>query len=124
MTALVRIMMVLLPLAAEACTNFMVSPGASADGATIMSYSCDGPPFAMLTHYPAQPAHSKRELKRRGCAEEGESRGEIEEEKRAIRALATSWNSYFDSSGHHTSCSSCICCAREGVLFFCFCPLR
>ena len=55
---------------ANACTNFMVSPGASADGATIMSYSCDGPSFAALTHYPARAPPSKRQLKRKGCAEE------------------------------------------------------
>jgi dipeptidase len=65
----------------NACTNFMVSPGATTDGSTIMGYSCDGPPFAALSHYPAQPPHSKRQLKRKGCAEEGPSRGEIEEEK-------------------------------------------
>ena len=66
---------------ATACTNFMVSPGATTDGSTIMGYSCDGPAFAALTHYPAAPAHSTRQLKRQGCAEEGPSRGEIEEEQ-------------------------------------------
>ena len=72
---------------AKACTNFMVSPGASADGSTIMGYSCDGPAFATLTHYPAQPPHSKRQLKRLGCAEEGPSRGEIEEEKETYNTV-------------------------------------
>jgi dipeptidase len=71
----------------EACTNFMVSPGASADGSTVMSYSCDGPSFAALTHYPAQAPHSKRQLKRQGCAEEGPSRGEIEEEKETYNTV-------------------------------------
>ena len=63
---------------AMACTNFMVSPGASADGSAIMSYSCDGPSFAALTHYPPRAPGTKRQLKRKGCSEEGASRGEIE----------------------------------------------
>ena len=71
----------------KACTNFMVSPGATADGSTIMGYSCDGPAFAALTHYPAAPPHSKRQLKRLGCAEEGPSRGEIEEEKETYNTV-------------------------------------
>jgi hypothetical protein len=70
-----------------ACTNFMVSPGATADGSTIMSYSCDGPSFASLSHYPAQAAPSKRQLKRKGCSEEGSSRGEIEEEKETYNTV-------------------------------------
>lgn len=52
-----------------------------------MSYSCDGPSFAALTHYPAQAPHSKRQLKRQGCAEEGPSRGEIEEEKETYNTV-------------------------------------
>lgn len=72
---------------AGACTNFMVSPSASADGSTIMSYSCDGPPFAALTHYPATAPPSKRELKRMGCAQEGPSRGVIVEERETYNTV-------------------------------------
>lgn len=66
-----------------ACTNFMVSPGASADGSTLMSYSCDGPPFAALTHYPAQTNKNgtMRQLTRKGCggSQLGPVRGEVPE---------------------------------------------
>ena len=72
---------------AWACTNFMVSPGATADGAAVISYSCDGPSFAALTHYPASSGPSKRELKRRGCAEEGPSRGVITETKETYNTV-------------------------------------
>merc|ERR1719498_1725990 len=62
--------------AATACTNFMVSPGASKDG-TLASYSCDGPPFATLIHLQAQAQPSTRELNRSGCSNIGKKRADI-----------------------------------------------
>ena len=70
------IMLLGLSRTAWACTNFMVSPGASDDGSALLSYSCDdGSPYAALIHYPAKPSPSKRELTRRGCSSEGPVRG-------------------------------------------------
>ena len=87
MSLLSRLSLLAMLQVSTACTNFMASPGATVDGSTIMGYSCDGPGFAALTHYPARPANSKRSLKRRGCAEEGPSRGEIVEEKETYNTV-------------------------------------
>ena len=47
-------MLSLLPLAAVACTNYVVSPGASADGSTQMSYSSDGASlYGYMRSFPA-----------------------------------------------------------------------
>mmetsp|Transcript_99355 Transcript_99355/g.206961 ORF Transcript_99355/g.206961 Transcript_99355/m.206961 type:complete len:597 (-) Transcript_99355:96-1886(-) len=50
---------------ASACTDLLITPGASADGSTIFSYSADaGDLYGTLGHYPAgkHPAGSKRKI--------------------------------------------------------------
>eukprot|EP00933_Yihiella_yeosuensis_P005587 TRINITY_DN110138_c0_g1_i1.p1 TRINITY_DN110138_c0_g1~~TRINITY_DN110138_c0_g1_i1.p1 ORF type:complete len:589 (-),score=131.68 TRINITY_DN110138_c0_g1_i1:52-1818(-) len=54
-----------LSVLSEACTNFIVSPGASADGSTIFSYTADsGSLYGTLGHYPAgkHAAGTKRKI--------------------------------------------------------------
>ncbi len=45
--------LLLAPAIAAACTNLLVTPGASADGSTIITYTCDGEFHPILTHVPA-----------------------------------------------------------------------
>ena len=61
----------------EACTNILVTKGASADGSSIITYACDGRFHARLRHREAQehPAGTMRELRSWG----GELRGSIPE---------------------------------------------
>ena len=52
-------------LLAEACTNILVSKGASADGSTQIAYNADsGSLYGSLGHYPAQdhPPGSVRDI--------------------------------------------------------------
>lgn len=73
---------------AKACTNFMVSPGASTDGSTFMTYTCDGPSFAALTHYPASKnPPAVRNLTRSGCAQVGPVRGQVREANETFNVI-------------------------------------
>ncbi len=50
--ALVALLLMSVP--APACTNLLVTPGASADGAAYITYTCDGVFHATLRHQPAR----------------------------------------------------------------------
>ena len=59
------LVVLLLPVLASACTNILVSKGASADGSTQIAYNADsGSLYGSLGHYPAKthPPGTKREI--------------------------------------------------------------
>jgi len=73
------------PTPAEACTNILVTPGASEDGSSIITYACDGRFHARLRMREAadhEPG-SKREIRSWG----GELRGEIPQVARTHKVV-------------------------------------
>jgi dipeptidase len=75
----IAISLLLFAAYAYACTNFIVSPGASGDGSSVIAYNADsGTVYGMLYHYPAAK-HSKGEMRRVFDWDSGKYLGEIPE---------------------------------------------
>ena len=73
------VVLVLLAVTAEGCTNLLVSSGASADSSTIVTYNADsGSLYGLLYHYPAAD-HPEGSMRKVNDWDSGKPLGEIPE---------------------------------------------
>ena len=71
--------------AVEACTNILVTKGASKDGSSIISYTCDGRFHARLRSREAQDHEAGAKLEMRSWG--GEARGEIPQAEHTYKVV-------------------------------------